>query len=211
MIKDILPSLFSKAGKVITLSFKRVITSQVHPTKVCLWLLICSSLFPTVRSFISWYFILLVLQIELTIWFLLQTLELWNPTESNKTISVPAHMGLIAALADSPQAEVIASASHDQCVKLWKWDLSFHVNGGECAPMGVYVYVICTLWKCFFSICVRTCASMCMMPLLCMYVVCACAWHACKIWGVHLRTGLNSWGLGWRQSWRWCQEKNHQE
>ncbi|XP_059596258.1 transcriptional corepressor LEUNIG_HOMOLOG isoform X4 [Vitis vinifera] len=49
-----------------------------------------------------------------------QTLELWNPTESNKTISVPAHMGLIAALADSPQAEVIASASHDQCVKLWK-------------------------------------------------------------------------------------------
>uniref|UniRef100_F6HD93 Transcriptional corepressor LEUNIG n=1 Tax=Vitis vinifera TaxID=29760 RepID=F6HD93_VITVI len=78
------------------------------------------SLFPTVRSFISWYFILLVLQIELTIWFLLQTLELWNPTESNKTISVPAHMGLIAALADSPQAEVIASASHDQCVKLWK-------------------------------------------------------------------------------------------
>ncbi|KAF2303321.1 hypothetical protein GH714_016627 [Hevea brasiliensis] len=49
-----------------------------------------------------------------------KSLELWNPIEGNKTWSVPAHSGLIAALADSPQAETIASASHDQCVKLWK-------------------------------------------------------------------------------------------
>lgn len=33
----------------------------------------------------------------------LQSLELWDPTENNKTCSVPAHDGLIAALADSPQ------------------------------------------------------------------------------------------------------------
>ena len=51
---------------------------------------------------------------------LLQSLELWNPTESSKTLSVPAHNGLIAALADSPQTEMVALASHDHCVKLWK-------------------------------------------------------------------------------------------
>ncbi|KAG8635391.1 hypothetical protein MANES_16G029200v8 [Manihot esculenta] len=49
-----------------------------------------------------------------------QSLELWNPIEGNKTLSVPAHSGLIAALADSLETETIASASHDQCVKLWK-------------------------------------------------------------------------------------------
>ncbi|KAK9268153.1 hypothetical protein L1049_010595 [Liquidambar formosana] len=49
-----------------------------------------------------------------------QSLELWNPTESSKTMTVPAHNGFIAALADSPQTEIVASASHDQCVKLWK-------------------------------------------------------------------------------------------
>uniref|UniRef100_A0A2N9END1 LisH domain-containing protein n=1 Tax=Fagus sylvatica TaxID=28930 RepID=A0A2N9END1_FAGSY len=49
-----------------------------------------------------------------------QSLDLWNPTESSKTRSVPAHNGLIAALADSPQTEMVASASHDHCVKLWK-------------------------------------------------------------------------------------------
>ncbi|KAJ4834278.1 hypothetical protein Tsubulata_028317 [Turnera subulata] len=48
-----------------------------------------------------------------------QVLELWNPTEGNKTISVSAHNGLIAALADSLETEMVASASHDQCVKLW--------------------------------------------------------------------------------------------
>ncbi|KAF2303315.1 hypothetical protein GH714_016594 [Hevea brasiliensis] len=52
--------------------------------------------------------------------YIASSLELWNPIEGNKTWSVPAHSGLIAALADSPQAETIASASHDQCVKLWK-------------------------------------------------------------------------------------------
>ena len=55
---------------------------------------------------------------------LLQSLELWNPTENSKTWSVPAHSGLIAALTDSPQTEMVASASNDHCVKLWKWVFS---------------------------------------------------------------------------------------
>ncbi|PNY09379.1 transcriptional corepressor LEUNIG-like protein [Trifolium pratense] len=49
-----------------------------------------------------------------------QSLELWSPTEGNKTESISAHKGLIAGLADSPQNELIASASHDCLVKLWK-------------------------------------------------------------------------------------------
>ncbi|XP_048337349.2 transcriptional corepressor LEUNIG isoform X2 [Ziziphus jujuba] len=49
-----------------------------------------------------------------------QFLELWNPTETSKTLSISAHSGLVTALADSVQTEMVASASHDQCVKLWK-------------------------------------------------------------------------------------------
>ncbi|XVE51362.1 hypothetical protein DITRI_Ditri02bG0034100 [Diplodiscus trichospermus] len=49
-----------------------------------------------------------------------QSLEIWNPTESNKTWTVEAHRGLISSLADSVQTEMVASASHDQCVKIWK-------------------------------------------------------------------------------------------
>lgn len=51
---------------------------------------------------------------------LLQSLELWSPAESSKTWAVHAHKGLIAGLADSPENEMVASASHDHCVKLWK-------------------------------------------------------------------------------------------
>ncbi|XP_056166566.1 transcriptional corepressor LEUNIG-like isoform X1 [Syzygium oleosum] len=48
-----------------------------------------------------------------------QTLELWNMAE-NKTMSLPAHDGLIAALAVSNVTGLVASASHDKTVKLWK-------------------------------------------------------------------------------------------
>ncbi|KAJ6999841.1 transcriptional corepressor LEUNIG-like isoform X2 [Populus alba x Populus x berolinensis] len=48
-----------------------------------------------------------------------QVLEFWSPTDGGKTQSIPAHGGLIAALADSVENEMIASASHDHCVKLW--------------------------------------------------------------------------------------------
>lgn len=48
-----------------------------------------------------------------------QSLELWNMMEK-QTIPVAAHDGLIAALAQSPATGMVASASHDKSVKLWK-------------------------------------------------------------------------------------------
>lgn len=48
-----------------------------------------------------------------------QSLELWNMTE-NKTMTLSAHEGLIASLAVSTVAGLVASASHDKIVKLWK-------------------------------------------------------------------------------------------
>ncbi|KAL4334277.1 hypothetical protein GQ457_07G029090 [Hibiscus cannabinus] len=49
-----------------------------------------------------------------------QCLELWNPIESNKILTVEAHRGPISSLAVCLETEMIASASLDQCVKLWK-------------------------------------------------------------------------------------------
>lgn len=49
----------------------------------------------------------------------MQSLELWNMTEK-KTMTLSAHDGLIAALAVSPLTGLVASASHDKYVKLWK-------------------------------------------------------------------------------------------
>lgn len=49
----------------------------------------------------------------------LQSLELWNMRE-NKTMTLSAHEGLIAALAVSTVNGSVASASHDKFVKLWK-------------------------------------------------------------------------------------------
>ncbi|XP_077229855.1 transcriptional corepressor LEUNIG_HOMOLOG-like isoform X2 [Tasmannia lanceolata] len=48
-----------------------------------------------------------------------QSLELWNMTE-NKCMTVSAHEGLIAALAQSTVTGMVASASHDKSVKIWK-------------------------------------------------------------------------------------------
>lgn len=50
----------------------------------------------------------------------MQSLELWNMAE-NRSMTLPAHDGLIAALAVSNATGMVASASHDKCVKLWKW------------------------------------------------------------------------------------------
>ncbi|PKA53387.1 Transcriptional corepressor LEUNIG [Apostasia shenzhenica] len=49
----------------------------------------------------------------------LQSLELWNMVEK-QTRTVQAHDGLIPALAQSPFTGMVASASHDKSVKLWK-------------------------------------------------------------------------------------------
>lgn len=51
---------------------------------------------------------------------ILQTFELWDMVK-NQTMTVhAAHEGLIAALAQSPVTGMVASASHDHSVKLWK-------------------------------------------------------------------------------------------
>ena len=57
---------------------------------------------------------------DMHLWYMLQSLELWNMNE-NKTMTLPAHEGLIAALAVSTATGLVASASHDKLVKLWKW------------------------------------------------------------------------------------------
>lgn len=49
----------------------------------------------------------------------MQSLELWNMSE-NKTMTLSAHEGLIAGLALSTVTGLVASASHDKIVKLWK-------------------------------------------------------------------------------------------
>ncbi|GJM97333.1 hypothetical protein PR202_ga14253 [Eleusine coracana subsp. coracana] len=48
-----------------------------------------------------------------------QTLELWSLGDNQRN-PIQAHEGLIAALAHSPFTKMIASASHDRYVKLWK-------------------------------------------------------------------------------------------
>ncbi|KAJ1701977.1 hypothetical protein LUZ63_001756 [Rhynchospora breviuscula] len=48
-----------------------------------------------------------------------QSLELWSVTDGQR-LTMPAHDGQIAALAQSPVTGLVASASHDRTVKLWK-------------------------------------------------------------------------------------------
>jgi WD40 repeat protein len=58
-----------------------------------------------------------ILQLFFQMW--LQSLELWNMAE-NKSMTIPGHENIIAALAQSPVTGMVASASHDSTVKLWK-------------------------------------------------------------------------------------------
>ncbi|KAK9057429.1 hypothetical protein SSX86_022264 [Deinandra increscens subsp. villosa] len=48
-----------------------------------------------------------------------QSMELWNMSE-NKRMTVQAHETIISSLAQSPVTGMVASASHDSSVKLWK-------------------------------------------------------------------------------------------
>jgi WD40 repeat protein len=50
---------------------------------------------------------------------IMQSLEVWNMVK-NQSLTVQAHEGLIAALAQSPVTGMVASASHDHSVKVWK-------------------------------------------------------------------------------------------
>lgn len=47
-------------------------------------------------------------------------LKIWNPTESNETLSINAHDAVISGLAASPRSKLMASVSHDQRMKLWR-------------------------------------------------------------------------------------------
>ncbi|TYH68481.1 hypothetical protein E1A91_D06G248500v1 [Gossypium mustelinum] len=49
-----------------------------------------------------------------------QSLELWNPLDTNKTWKFEAHMDAVSSLASSLDTEMIASTSHDELIKLWK-------------------------------------------------------------------------------------------
>ncbi|CAA2985459.1 transcriptional corepressor LEUNIG_HOMOLOG-like [Olea europaea subsp. europaea] len=49
----------------------------------------------------------------------LRSLELWNMVE-NRSMTVTAHENIVASLAQSPMTGMVASASHDSSVKLWK-------------------------------------------------------------------------------------------
>ncbi|EXC24195.1 Transcriptional corepressor LEUNIG [Morus notabilis] len=49
----------------------------------------------------------------------ISSLELWNMAE-NKSMTITAHEDIISALAQSPVSGMVASASHDNSVKLWK-------------------------------------------------------------------------------------------
>ncbi|KAK9289269.1 hypothetical protein L1049_017745 [Liquidambar formosana] len=48
-----------------------------------------------------------------------QSLELWNMAE-NKCMTIPAHDCVVSALAQSTVTGMVASASHDKSVKIWK-------------------------------------------------------------------------------------------
>lgn len=52
--------------------------------------------------------------------YFLQSLELWNTIENKIIATIPAHDGLISSLAATPEVGLVASASHDKVVKLWK-------------------------------------------------------------------------------------------
>ncbi|KAH7517531.1 hypothetical protein FEM48_Zijuj09G0074900 [Ziziphus jujuba var. spinosa] len=49
----------------------------------------------------------------------ISSLELWNMVD-NKSMTIAAHETIISALAQSPVTGMVASASHDSYVKLWK-------------------------------------------------------------------------------------------
>jgi WD40 repeat protein len=57
---------------------------------------------------------------------MLQSLELWDMSE-NRTMTIPAHDGLVTSLATSSTG-MVASTGHDKYVKLWGSPLSTSVR-----------------------------------------------------------------------------------
>lgn len=64
--------------------------------------------------------ITLFLRMVITIFDVMQSLELWDIREKNTMTFNNAHDGMIAALAASSATGKVASVSHDKFVKLWK-------------------------------------------------------------------------------------------
>lgn len=76
----------------------------------------------------------------------MQSLELWNMSE-NKTMTLSAHEGLIAGLALSTVTGLVASASHDKIVKLWKWK-----KKQETRNKNVVSSVVSWMWNSMFIV-----------------------------------------------------------
>ncbi|TKY71717.1 Transcriptional corepressor LEUNIG [Spatholobus suberectus] len=111
-VKDVLSICWDKSGNYI---------ASVNENSACVWSLnekCISELYSNGNNFQSCLFHPGYLNLLIIGGY--QSLELWSPNESNKTWVVPAHKGLIIGPADSPEDELVASASHDHCVKLWK-------------------------------------------------------------------------------------------
>lgn len=110
---------------------------------------------------------------------LLQSLELWNMIE-NKTMTLSAHDGLIAALAVSTATGLVASASHDKIVKLWKWcdpsNLSCNTSYFKSVSIKMLVVVPDLVgWSCFvlssrWQLLVTLGTNLCL--LYCCYFLC---------------------------------------
>ncbi|XP_047981706.1 transcriptional corepressor LEUNIG_HOMOLOG-like [Salvia hispanica] len=49
-----------------------------------------------------------------------ESIYIWNPTMGNKTWKFDGHQGIVSAMANAPETNMIASVSHDQWVKVWK-------------------------------------------------------------------------------------------
>ncbi|KAL8460458.1 hypothetical protein ACS0TY_032125 [Phlomoides rotata] len=49
-----------------------------------------------------------------------QNIYMWNPTMGSKTWTFPAHQGIVSAMSNAPDTNLMASVSHDQWIKLWR-------------------------------------------------------------------------------------------
>ncbi|GJN05790.1 hypothetical protein PR202_ga23454 [Eleusine coracana subsp. coracana] len=87
----------------------------------CHWLYDCAGKFTKSETLITLVFCSLFSRfcVSLIKIVMMQTLDIWNMV-NNQSITVRAHEGLVATLAQSPVNGIVASASYDYSVKLWK-------------------------------------------------------------------------------------------
>ena len=90
-----------------------------HPTYASLLVIGCYQASPLVNTLIITSHCMSYQVLNIGLFILFQSLELWDMSES-KTMTLPAHEGLIAALSASTVTGLLASASHDKFIKLWR-------------------------------------------------------------------------------------------